>query len=88
LSDKYGNWHTVYYRISRRTKNGVIDMVFAKLQEKQIVRIKIEVLSMDSTSVKIHPDAAGARKKTGFSLSAFPAEAETPEFMWLPRVTE
>jgi hypothetical protein len=44
-------------------KNGVIDRVFAKLQEKQTVRIKIEVLSMDSTSVKIHPDAAGARKK-------------------------
>jgi hypothetical protein len=39
--------------------------VFAKLQEKQNIRIKIEVLSMDCSSVKIHPDAAGTHKKNG-----------------------
>jgi transposase len=88
LPDRYGNWHTVYYRISRWAKNGVIDKAFARLQEKQIVRIRIEVLSMDSTSVKVHPDAAGARKKTALNPSAFPVEAETPKFIWLPRVTE
>jgi len=88
LPEKYGNWHTIYYRISRWAKNGVIDKAFTKLQEKQIVRIKIDVLSMDSTSVKIHPDAAGARKKTAHSPSGFLAEAEIPKFIWLPRATE
>jgi hypothetical protein len=66
----------------------VIDRVFTSLQEKQIVRIRIDVLSMDSTSVKVHPDAAGARKKTDNCQSAFLMEAETPKFIWLPRVTE
>jgi DNA-directed RNA polymerase subunit E'/Rpb7 len=88
LPEKYGNWHTVYYRISRRAKNVVIDKAFARLQEKQTVRLRIEVLSMDSTSVKVHPDAAGARKKTVLNRSEFRAEAETPKFIWLPRATE
>lgn len=85
LPEKYGNWHTIYTRISRWAKAGVLDTAFAKLQEKQIVRIKIDVISMDSTSVKIHPDAAGARKKTGLSPSGYPGEVETPKFIWLPR---
>jgi transposase len=63
LPERYGNWHTVCYRISHQAKNGVIDRVFAKLQEKQTVRLRIDVLSIDSTSVKVHPYAAGARKK-------------------------
>jgi hypothetical protein len=62
--------------------------VFAKLQEKQTVRIKMEVLSMDSTGVKIHPDAVGERKKTVLNRSVFLAEAETSKFILLPRVTE
>ncbi len=86
LPAKYGNWHTVYYRISRWAKSGVLDKAFSKLQERQIVRIKIDVVSMDSTSVKIHPDAAGARKKTDRNASACLAEGETPKFTWLPRV--
>jgi len=88
LPAKYGNWHTIYYRISRWAKKGIIDRVFAKLQEKQIVRIKIDVLSMDSTSIKAHPDSAGARKKTVRSPSEFPAEEEIPKFIWLPRAIE
>jgi transposase len=88
LPEKYGNWHTIYYRISRWSKRGVLDKVFAKLQEKQIVRINIDVISMDSTSVKIHPDATGARKKTERSPSECLAEVETAKFIWLPRVIE
>lgn len=86
LPEKFGNWHTVYYRVSRWAKNGVLDKAFAKLQEKQIIRIKIDVLSMDSTSVKIHPDAAGALKKKDHSPSDCHEVGVTPKFIWLPRV--
>lgn len=88
LPEKFGNWHTVYYRVSRWAKNGVLDKAFAKLQEKQIIRIKVDVISMDSTSVKIHPDAAGALKKTDLNLLAGPEVDEIPKFIWLPRVIE
>jgi hypothetical protein len=37
--------------------------IFHALQEEQITNRRITVVSLDSTSVKVHPDAAGALKK-------------------------
>lgn len=63
LPKRFGNWHTVYTRMNRWAKAGVLDRMFAQLQKSQIVRIKIEAVSLDSTSVKVHPDGTGALKK-------------------------
>ena len=46
---RYGNWHTIYVRMNRWAKNGVLDRVFEKLQPEQIVRIQIEAFALDST---------------------------------------
>ncbi len=62
LLARFGNWHTVYTRMNRWSKNGVIDRVFEHLQREQIVRIKLEAVAMDSTIVKVHPDGTGALK--------------------------
>ena len=56
LPRKYGRWHTVYTRMSRWAKAGVLDRVFEELQVLNVLRVKIEVVQMDSTSVKVHPD--------------------------------
>src|ERR1039457_1947123 len=61
---------------------------FGKLQLEQIVRIKIEAFSLDSTSVKVHPDGTGALKKTDHRPSESPAADGTPRFIWLPRMLE
>ena len=63
LPKRFGHWHTVYMRMSRWSKAGVLDRVFEKLQVEQIVRIKLEAVSLDSTSIKVHPDGTGALKK-------------------------
>ena len=63
LPKRFGPWHTIYVRMNRWAKNGVLDRVFEQLQMQQIVRIKIEAFSLDSTSVKVHPDGTGALKK-------------------------
>ena len=65
LPKRFGRWHTIYTRMNRWAKNGVLDRVFEKLQLEQIVRIRIEAFSLDSTSVKVHPDGTGAFKKNG-----------------------
>jgi len=65
LPKRFGNWHTIYTRMNRWSKNGVLDRVFAQLQQAQIVRIKIEAVALDSTAVKVHPDGTGALKKNG-----------------------
>jgi len=63
LPSRFGNWHSIYTRMNRWAKSGVLDRVFEKLQTEQIVRIKIEAFSLDSTSIKVHPDGTGALKK-------------------------
>jgi transposase len=88
LPARFGNWHTIYMRMNRWSKNGVLDRVFEKLQQEQIVRIRIEAFSLDSTSVKVHPDGTGALKKTGHKPSANPEADGTPRFIWLPRMLE
>ncbi len=42
-------------------KNGVLDAVFEKLQREQLVRIRVEAVSMDSTIVKVRIPTAQER---------------------------
>lgn len=50
--------------MNRWAKKGVLNQVFAKLQQEQILRIRSEAFSLDSTSGKVHPDGRGALKTT------------------------
>jgi len=86
LPKRFGNWHTIYTRMNRWSKAGVLDRLFAKLQEEQIVRIKIEAVSLDSTTVKVHPDGTGVLKKTAPRPSANPGGDGPPRFIWLPQM--
>ena len=70
LPKRFGNWHTIYTRMNRWAKLGVMDRVFERLQHDQIVGISIESVVLDSTTVKVHPDGTGALKKTARSRSA------------------
>ena len=88
LPQRFGNWHTLYTRRNRWSKNGVLDHVFAQLQREQIVRIKIEAVKLDSTTVKVHPDGTGALKKTDPRPSGSPAADGPPRFIWSPRMLE
>ena len=82
LPKRFGNWHTIYTRMNRWSKNGTLDRVFEKLQLEQIVRIRIEAFSLDSTIVKVHPDGTGALKKTDPSRSANLAGDGPQRFIW------
>ena len=88
LPKRFGPWHTIYTRMNRWSKNGVLDQVFERLQKEQIIRIKIEAVKMDSTIVKVHPDGTGALKKTDLKPSENPAADGPPRFIWLPRMRE
>ena len=88
LPKRFGNWHSIYTRMNRWSKKGVLDRVFERLQQEQIVRIKIEAFALDSTSIKVHPDGTGALKKTDLRPSASRAADGTPRFIWLPRMLE
>ena len=86
LPKEFGNWHTIYTRMNRWSKAGVLDRIFARLQEEQILAIRIEQVCLDSTTIKVHPDGTGAPKKTGRSASGVRAGDAPPRFIWLPRM--
>ena len=88
LPPRFGNWHTIYTRMNRWSKKGVLDRVFEQLQRDQIVRIRVEAFGLDSTGVKVHPDGTGAERKTARKPSASPVADGTPRFIWLPRMFE
>jgi transposase len=88
LPKQFGNWHTIYTRLNRWSKNGVLDRIFTQLQQAQIIRVKLEAVALDSTIVKVHPDGTGALKKTARKPLVDPAVGGPPRFIWLLRMLE
>ena len=78
LPKEFGNWYTIYMRLRRWAEQGVLERVFEALQRQRLIAIRIECLGLDSTSVKVHPDAMGALKKEGRRPSANPEADGTP----------
>ncbi|MDG1259349.1 MAG: hypothetical protein P8O08_18300 [Paracoccaceae bacterium] len=42
---------------------GVLDRLFDALQDHRTIRVSVDCLVLGSTSIKVHPDSAGAPKK-------------------------
>ena len=58
LPDRYGSWSTLYDRFKRWSEAGIIEKIFDILT----VDADMQDLSIDSTSIKVHQHAAGAKK--------------------------
>jgi transposase len=58
LPDRFGNWNTVWRRLDRWAKKGVWQRIFEALQDPDL-----EWLILDSTIIRAHQHAAGAKKK-------------------------
>jgi len=50
----------------------------------QLLRVTIEAVSLDSTSIKDHPDGTGALNEGGRKASGGAAAGSTPRIVWLP----
>jgi len=51
--------------MNRWSKKGILETLFKALQKEGIIKVNIEVLCLDSTSVKVHTDGTGVLKKAG-----------------------
>ena len=65
LPEKFGKWHTIYMKFNKWSKNGTIQRIFEELQRQNIIDVQSKILCLDSTNVKVHPNASGARKSSG-----------------------
>ena len=42
LPEQFGNWHSIYTRVNRWAKNGVLDTVFDVLQQADVINIQVD----------------------------------------------
>ena len=62
LPTEFGYWHAVYMRFRRWEERGVWKRLWQHLQGEAFAEAR--ALFVDSTTVRAHPHAAGAPKKT------------------------
>ena len=58
LPERFGNWNSAWRRFDRWARKGTWKRVFEALQDPDL-----EWLILDSTVIRAHPCAAGAKKK-------------------------
>jgi transposase len=63
IPERYGPWKTCHERLRRWTADGTWDRVLARVQVHDDGQPVEFVVHVDSTSVRAHQHAAGARKK-------------------------
>lgn len=85
LPRRFGSWHTIYTRVNRWAKAGVLDRIFEQMQRLQLLRIRLEVCVPDAHSpadlVSMTRPAMKARHLTSADLTS-----ELPKFAWVPRI--
>ena len=57
LPKKYGNWHTIYMKFSRWSKNGTISKILEAMKKQKLINEEDYIFFIDSTSIKVSPDA-------------------------------
>src|SRR5690606_37850119 len=88
LPHKYGKWNTVYTRMMRWSKTGVLDRIFERLQREKIIRVYIEVASAERDKKQLHDECAGMPKTEIPEASSWATDTGRPKYIWLPRMAE
>ncbi len=81
LPKEYGDWHVIYVQINRWANAGILQAVFLHWQQLSIIQVQVNMVSLDSTCIKVHPNEMGTLKKVGHSPSGEHGEDGVPNFI-------
>ena len=68
LPKKYGNWHTIYMKFSRWSKNGTISKILEAMKKQKLLNEGDYIFFIDSTSIKVSPNANKNKKNQKQSI--------------------
>lgn len=85
LPERFGKWNSVWKRFDRLSKSGVFETFFDNLAALSLSAHLIQMF--DSTIVRAHVSAAGAKGGRRVRLSAARAAASRPKSTWRPTST-
>jgi transposase len=87
LPERFGSWRTVYARFRRWQQAGVWERALATLQRQADAAGDLDwaLHFLDSTTVRAHQHAAGAKKGAATKPSAVRGAASRPKFTSVPR---
>jgi transposase len=88
LPKRFGNWHTIYTRMNRWSKSGVLDRVFETLQHAENRAREDRGGVVGQHDRQSSPRWHRGVKKTVRRPSASPEADGRPRFIWLPRMRE
>jgi len=80
LPSRFGDSHTVYVRVNRWNKAGVLDRLFEQMQRLQLIRLRLEVVGGSPRG----PMAGHTWTPT--SAPSLDLTSELPKFAWVPRI--
>jgi hypothetical protein len=75
-----------YVRMNRRNKAGVLSRVFRKLQLEHVLLVNVQMVALDSTHIKVHPDGTEALKKGPQAIGISRGGRAQSNFIWLPQM--
>ena len=85
LPTEYGHWNTVWKRFSRLSRRGVFEAIFQSLADLSPTAELVQMF--DSTTVRAHVSAAGAKGGSRTRRSAARAVASRPRSTSRPTLT-
>ena len=86
LPKHFGNWHSIYTRMSRWSRAGVLDRIFTRLQTEQLIEVNMRAAAPAGAHMSDQPGGPGARAKAIRSKPVFPEEDGGQKFIWLPQM--
>ncbi len=81
LPREFGNWHTIYVRLNRWAKAGVLERVVQALQQELLVALDADTLSLDSTIITARSSTCTCMARARREEGAAPVQASGRQAM-------
>ena len=65
LPESFGKWNTIYQRLRRWVKKGIIQRLFAAISQQ----LQTHTVMVDGSFIKVHQHGTGARKEAAHRMN-------------------